>query len=126
MRSRRPLAFAACMALFVSPSLAADLTLDGTWGNGAGCAFEKSGDFSDDSLVLLKAEGMETFVMSCEWVDVATAKDGTQVATGLCAHEGEDYRSVETYIVGRHPTDPGVIRISAESGENWNEVKKCP
>lgn len=76
--------------------------------------------------MVLTSDRVETYVTLCEWVQVSTARDGAQVATGLCAHEGEDYRTVETYIIEKDAADPALIRIRASNGEPWGEVRKCP
>lgn len=109
-----------------SIATAQPLDLDGVWGNEAGCKFADTKDNSDDGLMVLTADGVETYATACEWVQVEAAIDGTQVVTGLCAHEGEDYRSVEMYIVERDMADPSLIRIRASTGEPWGEVRKCP
>ncbi len=107
--------------------LAEPLALEGVWGNEAGCAFDSgSTDGSDDSRMVLKATGVETYATLCEWVQVATSSDGAQVATGLCGHEGEGYRTVDVYIIERDMADSGLVRISAHNGEPWGEVRKCP
>lgn len=108
------------------PVAAADLNLEGVWGNSGGCAFTKGGATSDDSRMVLRPGGVETYAALCEWVSVATARDGTQVVTGLCDHEGEVGRSVDTYIVEKDPWDAGLIRIRAYNGEVWGEVRRCP
>jgi hypothetical protein len=108
------------------PADAATLALDGVWGNEAGCKFADTKNNSDDSLMVLTADGVETYATFCEWVQVGTAIDGTQVVTGLCGHEGEDYRSIEMYIVERDMADTSLIRIRASNGEPWGEVRKCP
>lgn len=110
----------------VSQVQAQPLTLDGVWGNEAGCIFAKEGTSEDDGFVVLKADGIETYATACEWVQVASAKDGTQVATGLCSYEGEEGRGVESFVVTPDLSDAMLLRIYAANGEPWGEVRKCP
>lgn len=112
--------------LISSLASAQPLSLDGVWGNEAGCRYARTQDNSDDGLMVLSAGGVETYATACEWVQVGKAADGTQVATGLCSHEGEDYRSVETYIIEADMADSALVRIRAANGEVWGEVRKCP
>lgn len=100
--------------------------LDGVWGNPAGCRFAKDQGHGDDSRLVLTADRVETYATYCEWVEVGAASDGTQVATGLCGHEGEDYRTVETFIVERDLVDQTLVRIRASDGVAWGEVRRCP
>ncbi|QPC88258.1 hypothetical protein GA830_16965 [Mesorhizobium sp. NBSH29] len=123
MDFRIALSLVASLAL---PASAQPLMLDGVWGNEAGCVFARGGNRSDDSRVVLKAGGFETYATLCEWVQVANAPDGTQVVTGLCAHEGEDFRTADVYIVERDVADPSTVRIRSRSGELLGEVHKCP
>jgi hypothetical protein len=125
--SRRFLSLLALSVLgAVSQVQAQPLTLDGVWGNEAGCGFAKEGTSEDDSFVVLKADGVETYATACEWVQVATARDGAQVATGLCSYEGEEGRGVELFVIAPDLSDATLLRIYAANGEPWGEVRKCP
>jgi hypothetical protein len=115
--------------LLLATQSAADaqtLSLDGTWGNPNGCKYAKDGLYENDDMLVLKPDGVEGYVIGCEWLQVLTAKNGTQVATGICGHEGEDFPSVETYIVEKDYTDPALMRIRQSTGDIWGEVRKCP
>lgn len=105
---------------------AQSLQLEGTWGNPTGCKYAKDGNYENDDMMVLKPQGIETYVTGCEWLQVLTASGGAQVATGICGHEGEDYQTVETYIVEKDQTDPALVRIRQSTGEVWGEVRKCP
>jgi hypothetical protein len=113
-------------ALSADPAGAQQLTLDGVWGNTTGCKYAKDGLYENDDMMVLKPGGIETYVTLCEWVQVATSSNGTQVVTGLCGHEGEGYQTVETYIVEKDHADPTLVRISQSTGDVWGEVRKCP
>jgi hypothetical protein len=102
------------------------LTLDGVWGNEAGCVFAKEGRSEDDGFVVLKADGVETYATACEWVQVESAKDGTRVVTGLCDHEGELGRTVQMMSISKSEQDSSVLFIHDAEGEFWGEVRKCP
>lgn len=113
--------------LLIADAAAADpLKLDGVWGNEAGCKFAKAGQSEDDSFVVLKSDGLQSYGTGCEWLQVLTAKNGTQVATGLCGYEGEDGLGSETFVIAPDMADPTLIKIYANNGEVWGEVRKCP
>lgn len=112
-------------ALTAFPAGAAELKLDGTWGNEAGCKFAVTQDNSDDSYVLLKADGVQTYGTLCDWVQVFPGK-GAQVAIGLCGYEGEGGLGSETFVIAPDMADPAKLNIYANNGEVWAEVRKCP
>ena len=101
------------------------LRLDGAWGNPNGCKYVRDGLYENDDMMILRPDGIETYVTGCEWLQVLTASGGAQVATGLCGHEGEVFESVETYIVETDRADPALRRIRHAAGELWGEVRQC-
>lgn len=101
------------------------LALDGSWGNAAGCRYALTQDNSDDSYLLLTADGIQTYATLCDWVQVFPGKGG-QVAIGLCGYEGEGGLGSETFVIAPDMADPGLIRIHVSSGEVYGEVRKCP
>jgi len=105
---------------------AQSLQLEGTWGNPTGCKYAKDGNYENDDMVVLKPDGIETYVTLCEWVQALPSSSGAQVVTGLCGHEGEDYQTVEMYIIEKDHTDPGLMRVRQSTGEVLSEVRKCP
>lgn len=108
------------------PAHAQPLALDGVWGNSSGCKYAKDGLYENEDMMLLKPNGVETYVTNCEWVQVLTASTGAQIVTGLCGHEGEGYETVETYVVRKDHADPSLVRIFQSTGDLWGEVRKCP
>lgn len=125
----RPLALFALVLVGLAPVVAraeATLALEGTWGNATGCKYARDGLYENDDMMVLKPDGIETYVTLCEWLQVLTARNGTQIVTGLCGHEGEGYQTVETYIVEKDHADPTLVRISQSTGDVWGEVRKCP
>lgn len=107
-------------------AFAQSLTLEGTWGNEAGCKFVKEGQSEDDSYLALKSDGVESYGTGCEWVQVLPGKSGAQVAIGLCGYEGEGGLGSETFVIARDMADPTLIKIYTNHGEVWGEVRKCP
>lgn len=102
------------------------LKLDGVWGNATGCKYARDSLYENDDMMMLKPGSVQTYVTLCEWLQVLTASGGTQVATGLCGHEGDEAQTVETYIIENDYADPALIRIRQSNGEVWGEVRKCP
>lgn len=110
----------------LSPTAGAEsLRLEGVWGNPAGCRFLNNQNDNDDSRLVVTADRVETYAIYCEWVEVGAATDGTQVATGLCGHEGEDYRTAETFIIEQDLVDRTLIRVRAADGTAFGEVRAC-
>lgn len=100
--------------------------LTGVWGNAPGCAYHKGGSRDDDdSLFVLRPDGLETYVMECEFLSVLRGV-GASVVTALCGHEGEDMLTAETFIV-RDPWEPEarMKRITDGDGNLRDEVAPC-
>lgn len=116
---------AAMVAAGVLAASAQGLTLDGVWGNVAGCKFAKDGQSEDDSFVVLKSDGLQSYGTGCEWVQVFKGKNAEQVAVGLCGYEGEDGLGSETFVIAADRADAALMKIYAGHGELWGEVRKC-
>jgi hypothetical protein len=123
----RRLAFSAALLMALqSGSHAQTLSIEGVWGNPNGCKYARDGLYENDDMMVLKPDGIESYATLCEWLQVLTAKNGTQVVTGLCGHEGEGYQTVESFIVEKDQADPALVRIRQSTGDVWGEVRKCP
>jgi hypothetical protein len=107
------------------PADAATLDLDGVWGNEAGCKYVKEGQSEDDSYVVLKADGVQSYGTGCDWVQVLPNKDGAQLAIGICGYEGEGGLGSETFVIAPDMGDPTLTKIYTGSGDTWAEVRKC-
>lgn len=123
---RRLLFSAALLLALQSGSYAQTLSIEGVWGNPNGCKYAKDGLYENEDMMVLKSDGIESYVTLCEWLQVLTAKSGTQVVTGLCGHEGEGYQTVESFIVEKDQADPALVRVRQSTGDVWGEVRKCP
>lgn len=100
--------------------------LAGVWGNAADCAYREGGSRDDDdSLFLLKPDGLETYVMICDFLSVQSGR-GASVATALCGHEGDDMLTAELVII-RDPWDPEsrTKQVTDAAGNPWAEVEPC-
>lgn len=114
------------LTLVATAASSQTLSIEGVWGNPNGCKYAGDGLYENDDMLVLKPDGIESYVTLCEWLQVLTAHNGTQVVTGLCGHEGEAYQTVETYIVEKDEADPALVRIRQSTGDVWGEVRKCP
>ena len=100
--------------------------ITGVWGNAPGCAYHKGGSRDDDdSLFVLKSEGLETYVTGCDFLSVQRGS-GAFVATALCGHEGEDVLTAE-FVIIRDPWDPEARtkRVTDAAGNPWADVEPC-
>jgi len=117
---------AAVVVSSVPASAANTLTLDGTWGNEAGCKFAKDGASEDDTYVVLKADELQSYGTGCEWVGVFPGKNGAQAALGICGYEGEAGLGAETFVIAPDASDASKLTISKGPGDPWGVVQKCP
>lgn len=102
------------------------LTLDGVWGNEAGCKYAKQPSSEDDTYVVLKSDGVQSYGTGCDWVQVFPGKNGEQVAIGLCGYEGEGGLGAETFVIAPDIADSAKLNITMGPGEPWAVVRKCP
>ncbi|HHZ10740.1 MAG TPA: hypothetical protein GX405_18375 [Rhizobiales bacterium] len=121
----RPLVIAAACVL--APSLAFGQTLDlaGAYGNEAGCRVARGEEKAGAEALVVRNDRFESAALSCEFVQVLKAADGTKVITALCDIEDEDGRSVNFFTVSPGKTDPTALQIRDEYGAPWDEVKPC-
>lgn len=100
--------------------------LTGVWGNAPGCAYHEGGSRDDDdSLFVLKPDGLETYVMLCDFLSVQRG-NGASVATAHCGHEGEDVLTAGLIII-RDPwdADARTRRVTDADGNDWAEIVPC-
>lgn len=114
------------MAIFCTASFAQANVLDlpGMYGNKAGCNWLYNADRDDDSLMALSVEGYERFASGCEFVSAAKALDGSQVATMLCSHEGETFRSIDFMLIVK-AGDADAYDLFSQTGEPIGRVERC-
>ncbi len=110
-----------CMGLVAHAGV---LDLPGMYGNKAGCNWLYNADREDDSLVALSVEGFERYASGCEFVSAAKALDGSQVATMLCSHEGETFRSIEFLLIVK-AGEGDAYELYSQTGEAIATVKRC-
>lgn len=123
MTNLRLLAVATAM-LAAGAAAAGPLELPGNYGTPAGCKYLADGEYGDDSAVFLTSDAYETFATGCEFLQVLRAKDGSNVATMLCSHEGETFRSVEfMHIVKAGEGD--AYDLFSETGMEMGRVERC-
>lgn len=105
-------------------AIAGPLELAGNYGTPAGCKYLADGDYGDDSAVTLTSEAYDTFATGCEFLQVLRARDGSNVATMLCSHEGETYRTVEfMHIVKADGVD--AYDLFSETGSEMGRLERC-
>ena len=127
MRALRPVTLAVACASIAGAASAASISLDGVWGNEAGCKFAKEGTSEDDSFLVLKADELQSYGTGCEWIEQKSSRDGkVWVATGLCSFEGEDGLGVKSFALKRPANPSESLKIYDADGQLWGEVRKCP
>ncbi len=98
--------------------------LPGMYGNKAGCDWLYNADRDDDSLIALTPQAYETFATGCEFVHAAKALDGSQVATMLCSHEGEAFRSIDFMLIVK-ADGRDAYELHSQTGEPVAVVQRC-
>lgn len=121
--SRAPAATAAVLLLTAAAS-AATLDISGPYGNEAGCRFAATGEYGDDSLLLLTAEEVSSFVTGCEFTAVRPAGNGVFAVDVLCSHEGEEEKTTGSMRLEKVEGDDAWT-IFDEDGSQWGTVGRC-
>lgn len=124
-KARLAIVSAALPALAGGASADALSGLAGTYGNASGCRYEASGNYVDDDMVILKPDEYQTYVTLCEFLDVRTARDGSQVAMALCGHEGDEAQTVEFLRFVKDPSGADAFAIFGQGGDRYAEVEPC-
>ena len=117
---------AASIAMLFSATIASANVVDltGMYGNKAGCNYLYNADRNDDSLLALTAHEYQAYATGCEFVQAAKAQDGSQIATMLCSHEGETFRSIEFMHIVKAGEDDA-YELFNQSGEPIGRVERC-
>jgi hypothetical protein len=102
---------------------AAELPIEGTYGNDAGCAFAAGGETLDDSRFLLRADGLEAYAGACEFVQVLPARTGASVATALCRSEG--MYDIRMFAISEPDPENPSLQVFFSDGQLWHEVLPC-
>lgn len=115
------------ITLLLSPSIAFGQTLElsGVYGNEAGCKVASGAEKPGEEALVVRSDRFESASLTCEFVQVLKAADGTSVITALCDIDGEDGRSVNLFTVTASKSDPAALQIRDEYGAPWDEVKPC-
>jgi len=99
--------------------------LAGTYGNASGCRYAASGNVIEDDMVILKPDEYQTYATLCEFLDVRAARDGSQVVTALCGHEGDEAQTIELMRFARDPSGRDAFAIFGQAGDHYGEVEPC-
>jgi hypothetical protein len=117
------LAFA--LTLGAGPALAGMLDIAGPYGNEAGCRYAATSDYTDDTLLLITPDEFMTYVTLCEFLQALPAKDGSQVMTMLCAHEGETLQTVDFMQIQKSPDVGDSYDLFNAGGDHLGIVGRC-
>jgi hypothetical protein len=126
LRHGRFVAAAAAGVLAAPLAHAQTLELTGVYGNEAGCRVARGEEKPAAEALVVRPDRFESGALTCEFVQVLKAADGTNVITALCDIEDEEGRSVNLFTVAPGKADPTALQIRDEYGAPWDEVKPCP
>lgn len=125
LRHGRCVAAAAACVLAAPLAHAQTLDIAGVYGNEAGCRVARGEEKPAAEALVVRADRFESGALTCEFVQVLKAADGTKVITALCDIEDEEGRSVNLFTVAPGKVDPAMLQIRDEYGAPWDEVKPC-
>lgn len=126
LRQARHALIAALLPAFAGGAAAEALSgLAGTYGNANGCKYEATGNYVDDDMVILKPDEYQTYVTLCEFLEVRSARDGSQVVMALCGHEGDEAQTIEFMRFVRDASGRDAIAIFGQGGDPYGEVEPC-
>lgn len=112
-------------ALAGSVSAEALSGLSGTYGNASGCRYVATGNYVDDDMVILKPDEYQTHVTYCEFLEVHTARDGSQVVTALCGHEGDEAQTIDFMRFVKDASGKDAFAIFGAAGDPYGVVEPC-
>ena len=115
---------AGAVLFLAAAASAATLDISGPYGNEAGCRFAASGDYGDDSLLLLTAEEVSSFATGCKFTAVRPAGNGVFAVDVLCSHEGEEEKTTGAMRLEKVKGDDAWT-IFDEDGSRWGTVGRC-
>ena len=111
--------------LLVSPAYAGVLDITGEYGDQLGCEYAKTKEYrGDESMTLLTADGYESFVTACQFLQSLPAQDGSHVLTMLCGHEGDAAQTIEFMRIVKTP-DIDAYELFSQVGDLFASVKRC-
>lgn len=126
LRKARLALIAALLPAFAGGASAEALSgLAGTYGNAAGCRYEATGNYVDEDMVVLKADEYQTYVTLCEFLEVRKARDGSQVVTALCGHEGDEAQTIEFMRIVKDASGKDLYAVFSQAGDLLGEVEPC-
>ncbi|MDP3898523.1 MAG: hypothetical protein Q8Q62_17775 [Mesorhizobium sp.] len=104
---------------------AASLSLDGTWGDEAGCRISQGGGADTDTYVFVRNDEVRQHEASCEVLDVLKGKSGEQVLRTLCGGEGEIWLHDFILAPDLDPDRKDVLILHSGSGAEPLTVRPC-
>ena len=126
LRGARLALIAAMLPAFAGSASAEALSgLAGTYGNANGCKYEATGNYIDEDMVILKADEYQTYVTLCEFLEVRVARDGSQVVTALCGHEGDEAQTIDFMRFVKDRSGRDAFAIFGQGGDPYGEVEPC-
>lgn len=106
------------------PAIAAELPIEGSWGNEAGCRILATGNYEGEDLVALTKTEVQTYVTNCSFVTVTPLENGTIVTTVICGHEGEAEQTLGLMRFSKSE-DGKRWGVYAADGGSWGELDRC-
>ena len=100
------------------------ITLPGSYGNAAGCAYLQSGQDGDDTAQFLTDRELGGQGLGCSFAIAGTDLGDTILVQGICSHRGKDTLTAESFIIST-PYEDGHVEILRANGDIWGELEPC-
>lgn len=111
--------------MLAAPALAGQLNILHDYGNAAGCRNLAAGDYGDDTMVYLTADGFSSYATGCEILEALRPRNDSYVVTAVCGHEGEEMMTVEMFRIQRPQDGADAFEIFTAAGDLWARVEPC-
>lgn len=94
------------------------------YGDERGCKDPELKDYSEEPILVLRGDGYRTFVSGCEFVSVATTRNGDRIVTGLCGSEGDGNLTIEFLRIAKVEGADAYELFSA-AGDGLGQAGRC-
>ena len=119
-------AIAASGVIAASPVAAAQIEIDGNYGNASGCAFAAGGNDFDDGMFYLTPREVSSYATGCSFLQALRTENGAFVVTVICSHEGEETQTLGLMRIQKAADGSDAYEVFDDDGDLWKKVDRCP
>jgi hypothetical protein len=112
-------------AAFAASAAAAELDIDGNYGNASGCRIVAGEHLFDDGYLYLTPKNVVTYASYCSFLQVLRAENGAYVVTVICGEEGEGRETLGMMRVQKASDGSDAYEVYNEGGYLWDRADRC-